>query len=295
MRRWLTRLPAILGSAAIGLLLLVLPRTNPIELFLLDARFVIAAAVATPGELSGDIAIIRMDERSEAALGVPYGSRWRKFHPQLLSVLDGAGTSLVVFDSEFMGEEPDLDPGFAEALKASGRVIAGVSRGGATPPRGGRSAGHRLAVDPRVRRGAAGGDHRFARRGNGVPRGLRRAPLQSSRAEAGPVLDRLPPSSPVFPRVLLHRRAARVGGRIADADRTPLSLFKEESCSWAATFRRRPVLPAVSPREAAAGRHRPRLRGADAAVPAPRSGLCPPGSRLPRSSCSPWRCPFSSA
>jgi class 3 adenylate cyclase/CHASE2 domain-containing sensor protein len=133
-RRWVTVLPALLGSLVGGLLPLALARTNPVELFFLDARFVVAAAAASAGERSSDVAIVLMDEDSESSLGVPYGSRWRKFHPRLLAVLREAGASVVAFDAEFQGDEPELDTDLAEALRASGNVIAGESRGGSTTP-----------------------------------------------------------------------------------------------------------------------------------------------------------------
>lgn len=225
MRGWLTRVPVVLGSAAAGLLLLVLPRTNPIELSLLDTRFAIAAAVASPGERSGDIAIVLMDEASEAALSVPYGSRWRKFHPDLLSVLDGAGASLVVFDAEFMGEEPDLDPDFAAALQASGNVIAGISQGGAMPPA--------------VRAALLDVGSLTIREYGGVPREvIPGSPDEGTEALSACVVRHCNGTKPADPRFWIDFRhppkyfptfsyidiLRAAEGRISDADRTPLSL-----------------------------------------------------------------------
>lgn len=227
MRRWLTRALVALGSAAAGLLTLALPRTNPLELALLDARFAVAAAVAPAAERSTQIAIVLMDEASEAALGVPYGSRWRAFHPGLLSVLKDAGASLVVFDAEFVGEEPDLDPALATALRASGNAIAGVVKEGAT--------------SPAVRAALLDTGSLAIREYGGVPREV----VSGSPAEGREALSacavrhfrgaepadlrfwidfRSPPRYfPTFSYVDVLRAAE---GRVADADRTPLSLFQ---------------------------------------------------------------------
>ncbi len=227
MRRWLTQVPVFLGSAAAGILLLILPRTNPIERFSLDARFAITAAVAPSGEQSADIAIVLMDEASEAALGVPYGSRWRKFHPTLLSVLDEAGAALVAFDSEFLGEEPDLDPEFAAALKASGNVIAGVSQSGAMPTA--------------VRASLLDVGSLSIREYGGVPREvISGSPTEGREALAACIVRhfggsesadlrfwidfRRPPR--FFPAFSYYDILRATEGRIADADRTPLSLFQ---------------------------------------------------------------------
>jgi class 3 adenylate cyclase/CHASE2 domain-containing sensor protein len=130
----LATLATAFGTLAVGLLLLALPRTNLLERFLLDARFAIAAAIVPAGARSGEVALVLMDEASETALGVPYGSRWRAFHPRLLSVLGDAGAKLVVFDTVFFGEEPEFDAAFAAALRTSGNVIAGEAPGSRTTP-----------------------------------------------------------------------------------------------------------------------------------------------------------------
>ncbi len=226
MRRWLTRLPAILGSMAVGLLTLALPRTNPIELFLLDARFAIAGAVAPAGDESADIAIVLMDEASETALGVPYGSRWRQFYPKLLSVLDEAGASLVVFDAEFQGEENDLDPGLAAAMRASGNVIAGLSQSGLTSP----------AVRAALLDAGVLTIHAYG----GVPREvISGSPAEGREALAACIVRHFGGSSPqglrfwidfrrpprFFPTFSFNDVLRAAEGRIADANRTPLSLF----------------------------------------------------------------------
>jgi class 3 adenylate cyclase len=204
-----------------------LPRTNPIERFSLDARFAIAAAAANPGERSADIALVLMDEATETALTVPYGSRWRKFYPQLLSILKEAGASLVAFDVEFPGAEPDLDVGFAAALSASGNVIAGESRN--------------APAIPEIRSALLDAGSLAIRSYGGVPREV----ISGSAADGteafsscivrhftgrAPAISRFwidfrrpPPFFPAFSFIDVLRAA---DGRIADADRTPLSVFQ---------------------------------------------------------------------
>jgi class 3 adenylate cyclase/CHASE2 domain-containing sensor protein len=227
VRRWLTQLPVFLGSAAAGLLLLALPRANPIERFALDARFAIAAAAAPPMERSADIAIVLMDEATETALGVPYGSRWRAFHPALLSILKEAGAALVVFDVEFPGEEPDLDADFAAAVRTSGNVIAGESRGGSTIP------GIRAAL---LDVGSLA-----IREYGGAPREvISGSPDDGSETLSVCIVRHFRGGGPAAPRFWIDYRLPprffptfsyldvlrAADGRIADADRTPLSLFR---------------------------------------------------------------------
>jgi class 3 adenylate cyclase/CHASE2 domain-containing sensor protein len=223
----LSVLPALAGSLVAGLLLLLPPRTNPVELFLLDARFVVASAVAPAGERSSDVALVLMDEDSEASLGVPYGSRWRAFHPRLLSVLREAGVSIVVFDAEFSGAESGLDAEFVVALQASGPVIAGESRVGSTIP------GIRAAL-------AAIGWLEVHEYGS-VPREVVSSPQDTGiEALAVVVARRFPGSREVPPRFWIDYRRPpsffptfsyidvlnSAEGRIADEGRTPLSLLQ---------------------------------------------------------------------
>jgi class 3 adenylate cyclase len=227
VRRWLTQLPVLLGSAAVGLLLLALPSTNPIERFSLDARFAIAASAANPGERSADIALVLMDEATETALAVPYGSRWRKFYPQLLSVLSEAGAALVAFDVEFPGAEPDLDEAFEAALSASGNVIAGESR---TAP-----------AIPGIRAALLDAGSLAIRSYGGVPREvIPGSAADGTEAFSSCIVRHFTGEAPAMSRFWIDfRRPPRFfptfsfidvlrasEGRIADADRTPLSVFQ---------------------------------------------------------------------
>jgi hypothetical protein len=67
-RGWATTVPTLLGSFVVGLLALALPRTNPVELFFLDAQFVVAPRWRR-GAIS-DVAIVLMDGQ-RASLSVP--------------------------------------------------------------------------------------------------------------------------------------------------------------------------------------------------------------------------------
>lgn len=226
-RGLLSALPALAGSFAAGLLVLMLPRTNPVELFLLDARFVVASAVAPAGERSSEVALVLMDEDSEVSLGVPYGSRWRAFHPRLLSVLREAGASIVAFDAEFSAAESGLDADFVAALRTSAVVIAGESRVGSTIP-GIRAAladvgwlgVHEYGSVPRevvARPTDTGGEALSV----AVVRRVRGSPAAPPRFW---IDYRRPPS--YFPAFSYIDVLNAADGRIADRDRTPLSLLQ---------------------------------------------------------------------
>jgi class 3 adenylate cyclase len=98
---------------------------NLIEMFFLDARFVITAAFSGVGDSTDDIAIVLMNTESESELGVPVGSEWREFFPDFIHTLDDAGSKAIVFDLEFLSEEVELDAEFARQISAAGNVIAG--------------------------------------------------------------------------------------------------------------------------------------------------------------------------
>jgi class 3 adenylate cyclase len=98
---------------------------NFLERWFIDLRFFIAAHLRTHESISDRIAIVLMDPATERTLGVPYGIVWRKFHPEVIRRLKGAGASLIVFDSMFYDLSADLDPGLSVAAAQSGNVVAG--------------------------------------------------------------------------------------------------------------------------------------------------------------------------
>jgi len=107
---------------------------NFLEQRLIDLRFFIAANARTEESISDHAAIVLMDAGSEVKLSTPYGVRWRRFHPDLIRQLNGAGASLLVFDSVFVDQDPALDPPFAAAIRQAGNVIAGEERASVTDP-----------------------------------------------------------------------------------------------------------------------------------------------------------------
>jgi class 3 adenylate cyclase/CHASE2 domain-containing sensor protein len=90
-----------------------------------DLRFFIAAHARAQETISDRVVIVLMDSSSETRLAVPYGTKWRQFHPDLIRRLNEAGASLVVFDALFSDQDPSRDPPLAATIRATGNVIAG--------------------------------------------------------------------------------------------------------------------------------------------------------------------------
>jgi class 3 adenylate cyclase/CHASE2 domain-containing sensor protein len=202
-----------------------------LELFFVDARFVLSAAFSARPE-STRIAIIRMDARSAASLGVPQGILWRRFHPAVVDTLRKAGASLIVVDALFVDSVPELDPALARAFHGAGNVIAGEE------PPGGTTAALRPSLagtaDLRIR--LVGGEPRF------VPWHEGAAPLSVVAARAYRARQGLTggwePSAPGFwidyrepagrfPSFSYADVYGAADGRLADPQRTPVSFFKD--------------------------------------------------------------------
>ena len=208
---------------------------NAFELFFLDIRFFLASALR-PDARSDEIAIIRMDRASAAALNVPYGTKWRQFHPTLFKILDEAGAVLIVFDASFVEEEKEWDTGLRESLVAAGNVMAGEDEPGTTTT---ALRGAFLQI----------GDLHFGSRGNKprfVPFGRAgaQAPLSALAAEACakrlglPLWMRASPGHrdlwinftmgpSYFPSFSYADVLRARDGRIGDPTHTPLSVFKD--------------------------------------------------------------------
>jgi class 3 adenylate cyclase/CHASE2 domain-containing sensor protein len=107
---------------------------NFLELWLVDLRFFLIANSQPADSISDHVAVVLMDPSSERTLGVPYGTKWRQFHPALLQRLNAAGTAVIVFDNAFFDTDPERDPPFAAALARAGNVLAGED-GSATTSR----------------------------------------------------------------------------------------------------------------------------------------------------------------
>jgi len=131
-----SRLPKTLVLVAAGMIAgpLAFQGNNFLERFFLDLRFFIASSLQPASVHSERIAIIRMDSSSADLLGVPQGTKWRQFHPQLIRILNDAGARLVVFDSRFVDLEPEWDAALAASFVQAGNVIAGEEEPRTTAP-----------------------------------------------------------------------------------------------------------------------------------------------------------------
>jgi class 3 adenylate cyclase/CHASE2 domain-containing sensor protein len=209
---------------------------NFLERLCIDLRFFIVSSLNIQETASDKIAIIRIDLRSESELTLPFGTKWRALYPGLLEKLNEARASLVVFDSMFLEQEPQWDKGLAAALAGAGNVIAGEdgSRPTEEALRGSFLALGNLNIRP------LGGKPRFVR--IGAPSSL--APLSVVAAEeyakragaAAPdvrgfrgsgfwINYREPPG--YFPSFSFADVLRADNGRLADAARTPMSVFTD--------------------------------------------------------------------
>ena len=174
-----------------------------------------------------------MDTESEGALGVPVGSKWREFFPGFIHTLDGAGAKAVVFDLEFLSEEPELDGEFAKQISAAGNVLAGEWDYNTTLEElAGAFAGigslRVEAVKGKPRR------IRFPEGEGRLPLSILAAEFFTGRKTDASVLengsfwiffDRPSDSFPVFTFSDVYLSE---NGRVADERKTPLSIFKDK-------------------------------------------------------------------
>jgi len=88
--------------------------------FGLDTLFNLRGSRPPPKE----IVIIAMDEVSQTRLGTWQDlTRWRGFHAKLLQVLKRQGAELIVFDLQFITNNPLHDPSFSQAMRDAGNVL----------------------------------------------------------------------------------------------------------------------------------------------------------------------------
>jgi class 3 adenylate cyclase/CHASE2 domain-containing sensor protein len=226
---------ALLLLAGLGLGAFVFGRENFLERFFIDLRFFIVSSLNVQETASNQIAVIRIDLRSETALALPFGPKWRAQYPALLKKLNEAGASLIVFDSMFLDKEPQWDPPLAAALARAGNVIAGEdgSRPTQAVLRGSFLALGNLNIKP------LGGKPRFVRAG--LPGAL--APLSVLAAEeyakravaasavrgrtrAGFLINYGEPPG-YFPSFSFVDVTNAQGGRLGDDARTPLSVLTD--------------------------------------------------------------------
>ncbi|WP_447972889.1 CHASE2 domain-containing protein [Nitrospira sp. Kam-Ns4a] len=125
VRTWLGREPvqrALLsgGVTALVLALYLLGTFEWLELWSYDLRYawLPAEPLATP------VLLVRIDEESEARLGVQAKGISRAFYAEATRRLAQAGATLIAFDIVFAGErDPEEDAALAEAIAEAGNVI----------------------------------------------------------------------------------------------------------------------------------------------------------------------------
>ena len=105
-----------------------------LERLFIDLRFFMVSSLHVQDTQSDRVVIVTMDNRSEDVLKVRFGSKWRQFHPGLIEKLNEAGAALIVFDSKFLDDEKQWDPGFAHGLRRAGNVVAGEDEPFSTTP-----------------------------------------------------------------------------------------------------------------------------------------------------------------
>lgn len=226
---------ALLLLAGLGLGALVFGGENFLERLCIDLRFFIVSSLMVQDAASDQIAVIKIDQRSETALALPYSTKWRALYPGLLQKLNEARVSLIVFDSMFLEQERQWDKGLAAALAGAGNVIAGEdgSRPTEEALRGSFLALGNLNIKP------LGGKPQFVK--VGAPPSL--APLSvvaaeeyTRRAGAGPgahgmrgdgfwINYREPPG--YFPSFSFSDVMHAEGGRLGDPARTPISVLTD--------------------------------------------------------------------
>lgn len=206
---------------------------NRLEMFFLDARFVITTAFSGMAEISDDIVIVLMDTESEKTLGVPVGSRWREFFPGFIETLNTAGARTIVFDLEFLSEEPDFDTEFARQISAAGNVISGEWDYNTTLEELSRA----FAEIGSLRVEAVRGNPRRIRFNVGegrLPVSILAAEFftggetKSSVIEEGSFWIFFDRPSDRFPSFSFSEVYLAANGRIADERKTPLSFFKDK-------------------------------------------------------------------
>lgn len=86
----------------------------------LDTLFKIRGKRNPPQE----VVVVAMDETSDKNLNLGWNyPEWRKYHAQLVKELQRQKAALIVFDLQFIAEQPAYDPAFAEAIQSAGNVL----------------------------------------------------------------------------------------------------------------------------------------------------------------------------
>jgi len=229
---------AVLLAAGLIVGAVIFRGENFLERLFIDLRFFMVSSLHVQDTVSDHVVIVTMDDRSEDVLKVRFGSKWRQFHPRLIGALNDAGASLVVFDSKFLDEELQWDPGFAAAIREAGNVIAGEDDTGSTVP---GLRGTFLAIGDlrwkaigRVPRSVAGSAETGALR----PLSLVAAEAYAERAGLKPLDARFHGGSGFwinfrwepdhFFAFSYAEVLAAADGRIANPERTAMSVFRDK-------------------------------------------------------------------
>lgn len=86
----------------------------------LDALFKIRGSRPPPDQ----VVVVTMDEDSDKNLDLGWDlTQWRRYHAQLIQELNRQKVGLIVFDLQFIAEQPDQDPAFAQAIRTAGNVL----------------------------------------------------------------------------------------------------------------------------------------------------------------------------
>jgi CHASE2 domain-containing sensor protein len=101
---------------------------NPVEFFLLDAQIALTRLFSDPYEVSRDIAIVMIDEKSSREFGLDPDGRWSPLYIRLLDVLRGAEAGVIAFDIQMGRKDDEGFTALAEAFRKAGNVITGEIR-----------------------------------------------------------------------------------------------------------------------------------------------------------------------
>lgn len=86
----------------------------------LDTLFKLRGARQPPKE----VVVVAMDETSDKNLNLGWDfPDWRKYHAQLIKELQRQESALIIFDLQFIAEQPAHDPAFAKAIQSAGNVL----------------------------------------------------------------------------------------------------------------------------------------------------------------------------
>lgn len=199
-----------------------------VEYALLDLRFAVNRTFGNDKAYASNAAVLLVTRDSERRLGEIYSAQWRSWYPQLVRSLAGAGAKGIVWDATFLASVPEHDATLAESFELL-PVVAAENHGERNND----------AVRPAL---AGTGWKQLVTVGNLPRRTLADTPLPPLGAIAREILsgarpDDTGPTESVWldfsydPRSVPALDIADVilgsGERLADSNRTPLSVFTD--------------------------------------------------------------------